>query len=127
MNERAGVAGADPAVVTHDGAVRLLCFGGPLNEQMIDVRLPGPILVPLPDREAYSVVEPSDPTAPAFRTGRYDVEKVGYHDESLCEAPFHDYCRWEARCLVFEGYPKHRITDTLNAIVGMSNLWTWLR
>lgn len=98
----------------HDRAMQLLCFGGPLNEQIIDVP-PGEdtVRAALPDRRPLIEQSFDDPIGPSHREGRYTVEKVGYHG-------------WVARCLVYDGYPKQRITNALNALVGMSNLWTWL-
>lgn len=113
------------ASTLHDRAVRLLCFGGPLNEQMVDVEPGGtPIEVLLPDRRPMLVDDPPEVALELPRRGRYDIERVAYHDDRKCRPPLHDQgCRWDARCLVFEGYPKERITDSLNAIVGLTRLW----
>jgi hypothetical protein len=106
--------------------MRLMAFGGPWNEQLIDVPDDShvyfaPMPVPLTAR-----LEDIEPVAPALRTMTYTVEKVGCHDDSRCVDPnlgWHsDTCIWTARCLVAPGYPKQRIADALNAIAGLSRI-----
>lgn len=115
-----------------DEAVGLLCFGGPMNEQIVAIeRVRYSLVAAKLNNPASWLNEPNpDPTAPVdYRTITYQVRKVGYHDLSKhALGPMHpcsdttEGCRWSARCLVAEGYPMHRITDTLNAIAGMSRL-----
>lgn len=83
----------------------LLCFGGPLNEQVITTdRLP--LLAPSRNRLSFALNDPPAITTPAIRTVRYDLERVSYQT-------------WHGECLVAEDYPKHRITDALNTIAWM--------
>lgn len=115
-------------MTSHD-AMRLLAFGGPLNEQMVTVE-------GVSDRYYAAVPEPIDlfdiehknllMDAGALRGDgprivTYTVEKFGYHENRGCPGPWHnETCRWVTRCLVAEGFPRRRITDALNVIVNLS-------
>lgn len=109
---------------------RLLAFGGPLNESFVTVS-GGMTRVLAPVYPRPSLARSYDPssagTADVLRAVTYTVERVAHHDARKCAhiAPMHsDDCRWEARCLIADGYPMHRVTDTLNAIAGMTRILT---
>ena len=113
-------------MTTRIAPMRLLAFGGPLNEQVVDVPENSPIhFAAMPPTSP--LVEDTAPTGPALRRVVYTVEKVAFHDDRLCRdvnLGWHsDSCVWTARCLVADGYPKHRITDALNALSGVCEVW----
>lgn len=81
----------------------VLCFGGPLNERIVTTdRVP--LLAPVRERISWAI-DDADPI-PRVQTVQYDLMRVRWHD-------------WQGACLVAKGFPKHRITDALNAIAGM--------
>lgn len=104
----------------------LLCFGGPRNEQMLTIDR-SPVLVAFPHRVALDVTD-DGPLAPTFPTGRYNVRELGFHNERACRTrPIHgDHCRWLGRCLVYEGFPEHRIVDALNAVAILARWTDWI-
>lgn len=107
-------------------SARLLAFGGPWNEQVVDVEPHGGIVfaaavVRLPLLRGY-VPTPANSLS---KTVRYNVKTFGLHDATKCPGPpngHDDRCRWDAHCLMAEGFPEHRVTDALNGIVGMTLL-----
>lgn len=106
--------------------MRLLAFGGPINERVIDVETSNDIVL-FNTPATPAPAEDMHPTSATFpRTITYRVERVGYHFTDRCIDPNIGHhsatCRWTAKCLVGEGYPKHRITDALDAIVGMTRV-----
>lgn len=90
--------------------MKLLAFGGPLNEQVVYVPNElSAVTVAVPQRVLSMEDGPMPEVSDAPRFGTYAVEKVGWHD-------------WYGRCLVYEGYPRHRIIDALNAIAALARL-----
>lgn len=109
----------------------LLAFGGPWNERLVTIDRHPPVYAAVP--EPFTTIGLDPPTATAFREVRYDLEWVGGHDPDRCDTRFPDdgvhsprhgdHCYWTAGCLVAEGYPKHRITDTLKFLVALTQVW----
>lgn len=89
-------------------SVSLLCFGGPLNEQLITIPADSYVLeAPAPDRWIRSGLWmlPEDPMPePVLRTVIYRRERYWLTWPG-------DW--WLGECLIVDGYPKHCITDAL--------------
>lgn len=104
----------------------MLAFGGPLNEQVVAVQdWRDVVLVPLPvpAEVPTGALAELEPFGAAYRHGTYSVERVAYHDATRCDDELHeDGCLWEARALVYDGFPKERVTDALNAIVALASI-----
>lgn len=103
----------------------LLCFGGPMNEQLVAID-GDRYLVPARIPEATWLMEDSLPTAEALRTIVYTVMHFRWgHSEQRCFLENRKHrgpCNWSGECLVAPGYPILRIVNTIDAIAGMSLL-----
>ena len=96
---------------------RLRFFGGPLNEQVLPVRMGETVmLAPISEPVSYRLDEVPSPSDPMFRTVRYDIEKIAV---GLGTLPF-----FVARVAVAAGYPRHRITDEMDAVLALCR-WPW--
>lgn len=94
--------------------MKLLAFGGPLNDQVVYVpNDQNRVVVALPVAAGSYLADDEPCSAVGARMGVYNVERVAAGT-------------WEAKCLVYDGYPRHRITDALNAIAAMARLATIL-
>jgi len=97
-------------------SLRVLCFGGPLNEQRVRISPSwGNVFeAPVPEPVSFHRWDESpDPIAPAFRTVRYDIQKLGVNLDG-------EPLVW--RVAVAQGFPLDRITDAANAILVLCRL-----
>lgn len=94
----------------------IMFFGGPWNEQVMAVDLRcNQVEIPMPERVAYTDEPVVAVAAGYFRRVRYDIEKVGVSIDG-------EALTW--RVGVAQGFPRHRITDQMNAILAMCR-WPW--
>lgn len=106
------------------GTETLLCFGGPRDGELLTVDRPSDMVLSTvpPD---LSLADPLELPPPV----RYIVEKVHLHDDGQHWGPpaMHgDWCIYTARCLVAEGYPKHRITDAITALAQLASIASYV-
>lgn len=101
--------------------LRVLCFGGPLNEQVVKISPSwgNCFEAPIPERQSCSLVD-SPPVTTAFRTARYDIERFGavIDDEPMV---------WEVALV--RGYPGQRVIDAANVVLALCRFpWAaWLQ
>lgn len=104
----------------------LLCFGGPLNERLTTIDRVPVLACVHDDTRTLAWYTPSpERLGLSFRTVQYDLERFavylrGWSDEVGFRLPDNV---WVGECLVAQGYPKHRISDALNAILGIMCAW----